>query len=65
MNRQWPNQAAPVNAPIASAFQFGHLWRRVTEQHGQTALRVWHNQTLQTYYGATFVGVDVRRHRST
>ena len=28
----WPNQAAAVNAPIASWFQFGHLWRRVTEQ---------------------------------
>jgi hypothetical protein len=27
-----PNQAAAVNAPIASWFQFGHPWRRVTEQ---------------------------------
>jgi hypothetical protein len=29
---QGHNQAAPVNAPIASWFQFVHLWRRVTEQ---------------------------------
>ena len=27
-----PNEAAPVNAPIASRFQFEHSWRRVTEQ---------------------------------
>jgi len=26
------NQAAPVNAPIASAFQFGQPCRRITEQ---------------------------------
>src|SRR5262245_43067892 len=26
------NQAAPVNAPVASRFHSGHLWRRVTEQ---------------------------------
>ena len=28
-----PNQAAPVNAPVAPWFQFGHSRRRVTEQH--------------------------------
>src|SRR4029450_9752847 len=28
----WPNQAAPVNAPIALWFHVGHPWRRVTEQ---------------------------------
>jgi hypothetical protein len=27
-----PNQAAAVNAPVAPWFQFGHPWRRVTEQ---------------------------------
>ena len=27
-----PNQAAAVNAPVASWFQFEHPWRRVTEQ---------------------------------
>jgi len=26
------NQAAPVNAPIAAWFQFGHPWRRVTDE---------------------------------
>lgn len=29
---QMPNQAAPVNAPIALWFQFPPLGRRVTEQ---------------------------------
>ena len=28
-----PNQAAPVNAPIALWFHDEHPWRRVTEQH--------------------------------
>jgi len=27
-----PNQAAPVNPPVALRFQVGHPWRRVTEQ---------------------------------
>src|SRR5262245_24321299 len=27
-----PNKVTAVNAPIASWFQFGHPWRRVTEQ---------------------------------
>lgn len=33
-----PNQAAPVNAPVTSWFQFRHLWRRVTEQR-RSAMR--------------------------
>ena len=28
-----PNQAAPVNAPVASRFHAGRARRRVTEQH--------------------------------
>jgi len=32
-----PNQAAAVNAPIAFWFQFGHSWRRVTEQRRYAA----------------------------
>ena len=27
-----PNQATPVNAPVAPRFQVGHPWLRVTEQ---------------------------------
>jgi hypothetical protein len=27
-----PNQAAPVNAPVALGFPVGHVWRRVTKQ---------------------------------
>jgi hypothetical protein len=30
MHIQQPNQAAAVNAPVASWFQFVHHWRRVT-----------------------------------
>ena len=33
----WANQAAAVNAPIASGFQFGHAGRRVTEQRRSPA----------------------------
>ena len=35
--RPWPNQAAAVNAPVASRFQVGHPGRRVTEQQRSTA----------------------------
>jgi len=33
------NQAAPVNAPVASSFQFGQLCRRVTEQR-RSAMKI-------------------------
>src|ERR1051325_8750006 len=39
MTMLMPNQAAPVNAPIASWFHCGHTWRRVTEQHRWAAMR--------------------------
>src|SRR5262245_54089436 len=37
-----PNQAAPVNAPIAPWFHLRHRWRRVTEQ------RRWATATIRT-----------------
>jgi hypothetical protein len=36
ITKWWANPAAPVNAPVASLFQFEHSCRRVTEQRRYT-----------------------------
>jgi hypothetical protein len=56
-NDKVPNQAAPVNAPIAFWFQFGHSWWRVTEQRRSATC-------VDVKFAVMLMGIYESRHHS-
>ena len=56
-----PNQAAPVNAPVAPRFQLGHPGRRVTEQRRLPVKTKQHRQTLRMSLDGIRNGAMIRR----